>query len=135
MVISQLTEEEIHEFKEAFLLFDKDGNGTISIKELGVAMRALGQNPTEQQMMEIIHDVDLDGNGQVEFPEFCVMMKRYLGIPECLKKGSREVQMDLEGSMRIQKDPDGSRRIQKYLKDPDGCKWIWTNLGGSRKTQ
>ncbi|CAB3406033.1 unnamed protein product [Caenorhabditis bovis] len=78
MVISQLTEEEILEFKEAFLLFDKDGNGTISIKELGVAMRALGQNPTEQQMLEIIQDVDLDGNGQVEFPEFCVMMKRIM---------------------------------------------------------
>ncbi|VDM73507.1 unnamed protein product [Strongylus vulgaris] len=47
-VIRQLTEQEIDEFKEAFLLFDKDGNGTISTKELGIAMRALGQNPTEQ---------------------------------------------------------------------------------------
>lgn len=47
-MIRQLTEEEIEEFKEAFLLFDKDGNGTISTKELGIAMRALGQNPTEQ---------------------------------------------------------------------------------------
>uniref|UniRef100_A0A0K0CZN1 EF hand n=1 Tax=Angiostrongylus cantonensis TaxID=6313 RepID=A0A0K0CZN1_ANGCA len=86
-VIKQLNEEEIDQFKEAFLLFDKDGNGTISIKELGIAMRALGQNPTEQpridsdwkglqQILEIINDVDMDGNGQVEFPEFCVMMKR-----------------------------------------------------------
>ncbi|KAK6746969.1 hypothetical protein RB195_000301 [Necator americanus] len=49
-VIRQLTEEEIEEFKEAFLLFDKDGNGTISTKELGIAMRALGQNPTEQKV-------------------------------------------------------------------------------------
>ncbi|KIH53430.1 EF hand, partial [Ancylostoma duodenale] len=48
-VIRTLTEEEIEEFKEAFLLFDKDGNGTISTKELGIAMRALGQNPTEQE--------------------------------------------------------------------------------------
>lgn len=47
-VIRTLTEQEIEEFKEAFLLFDKDGNGTMSTKELGVAMRALGQNPTEQ---------------------------------------------------------------------------------------
>ncbi|KAK6019406.1 EF hand, partial [Ostertagia ostertagi] len=46
-VIRQLTEQEIEEFKEAFMLFDKDGNGTMSTKELGIAMRALGQNPTE----------------------------------------------------------------------------------------
>ncbi|EYC21055.1 hypothetical protein Y032_0020g202 [Ancylostoma ceylanicum] len=82
-VIRTLTEEEIEEFKEAFLLFDKDGNGTISTKELGIAMRALGQNPTEQQILEIINDVDIDGNGQVEFPEFCVMMKRL-----CIGHGS-----------------------------------------------
>lgn len=44
----QLTPEEIDEFREAFMMFDKDGNGTISTKELGVAMRSLGQNPTEQ---------------------------------------------------------------------------------------
>uniref|UniRef100_A0A0K0DNN2 Calmodulin n=1 Tax=Angiostrongylus cantonensis TaxID=6313 RepID=A0A0K0DNN2_ANGCA len=74
--VRQLNEEEIDQFKEAFLLFDKDGNGTISTKELGVAMRALGQNPTEQQILEIINEVDINGNGQIEFPEFCVMMKR-----------------------------------------------------------
>lgn len=44
----KLTLEEIDEFREAFMMFDKDGNGTISTKELGVAMRSLGQNPTEQ---------------------------------------------------------------------------------------
>ncbi|VDK47069.1 unnamed protein product [Anisakis simplex] len=85
-VIRQLTIEEIDEFREAFLLFDKenfnfliqDGNGTMSTKELGIAMRSLGQNPTEQEILEIINEVDIDGNGQVEFPEFCVMMKRIM---------------------------------------------------------
>lgn len=46
-IIKHLTPEEIDEFREAFMMFDKDGNGTISTKELGIAMRSLGQNPTE----------------------------------------------------------------------------------------
>ena len=33
------------EFKEAFSLFDKDGDGTITTKELGTVMRSLGQKP------------------------------------------------------------------------------------------
>jgi len=37
----QLTEEQIAEFKEAFSLFDKDGDGTITTKELGTVMRSL----------------------------------------------------------------------------------------------
>ncbi|KHJ90327.1 EF hand [Oesophagostomum dentatum] len=41
--IKQLTPEEVDEFREAFMMFDKDGNGTISTKELGIAMRSLGQ--------------------------------------------------------------------------------------------
>lgn len=31
-------------------MFDKDGNGTMNIKELGVAMRTLGMNPTEEEL-------------------------------------------------------------------------------------
>ncbi|CEF60998.1 Calmodulin-like protein 3 [Strongyloides ratti] len=77
-IIKQLTPEEIEEFREAFIMFDKDRNGTISTKELGVAMRSLGQNPTEQEILEMINEVDIDGNGQIEFPEFCVMMKRMM---------------------------------------------------------
>lgn len=34
------------EFKEAFMLFDKDHDGKITEAELGVVMRSLGQRPT-----------------------------------------------------------------------------------------
>ena len=39
----QLTEEQIAEFKEAFSLFDKDGDGTITTKELGLFNRKILQ--------------------------------------------------------------------------------------------
>ena len=48
-----LSEEQVAEFKEAFSLFDKDGDGTITTKELGTVMRSLGQNPTEAELQGV----------------------------------------------------------------------------------
>ena len=70
----QLTEEQIAEFKEAFSLFDKDGDGTITTKELGTVMRSLGQNPTEAELQDMVNEVDKDGTGSIDFPEFLTMM-------------------------------------------------------------
>ena len=50
----QLSNEQIAEFKEAFSLFDKDGDGSITTKELGTVMRSLGQNPTEAELQDMI---------------------------------------------------------------------------------
>lgn len=55
---------ECTEFKEAFSLFDKDGDGTITTKELGTVMRSLGQNPTEAELQDMINEVDADGEDE-----------------------------------------------------------------------
>ncbi len=56
MVVFILTE-----CKEAFSLFDKNGDGTITCDELGTVMRSLGQNPSEQEIKDMINEVDIDG--------------------------------------------------------------------------
>ena len=73
-----LTEEQTAEFREAFALFDKDGDGTISTKELGTVMNSLGQKPTIAELETMIKEVDIDGNGEIDFEEFLTMMAKKL---------------------------------------------------------
>nr|XP_022330789.1 calmodulin-like [Crassostrea virginica] len=75
-LVAELSEEQILEFREAFSLFDKDGDETITTKELGTVMRSLGQNPTESELQEMIQEVDVDGNGTIDFDEFLQMMAK-----------------------------------------------------------
>ena len=42
----KFTDEQVAEFKQAFALFDTDGNGFVTTDELGTVMRSLGQKPT-----------------------------------------------------------------------------------------
>eukprot|EP00069_Balaena_mysticetus_P009515 bmy_06262T0 len=75
---SYLSEEMIAEFKAAFDMFDADGGGDISVKELGTVMRMLGQTPTKEELDTIIEEVDEDGSGTIDFEEFLVMMVRQM---------------------------------------------------------
>ena len=55
--------------------------GTITTKELGTVMRSLGQNPTEGELQDMINEVDADGNGTIDFPEFLNLMARKMKVP------------------------------------------------------
>ena len=58
------SEEEI---REAFRVFDKDGNGFISAAELRHVMTNLGEKLTDEEVDEMIREADIDGDGQVIF--------------------------------------------------------------------
>nr|BCL59305.1 Gamillus-Nano-lantern_Ca2+_indicator_delC10 [synthetic construct] len=111
----QLTEEQIAEFKEAFSLFDKDGDGTITTKELGTVMRSLGQNPTEAELQDMINEVDADGNGTIYFPEFLTMMAR--------KMKDTDSEEEIREAFRVF-DKDGNGYISAAQ-----LRHVMTNLG------
>lgn len=64
------------EFKQAFEEFDKDRSGTISTKELLPVMRSMGQNPTEDEVLSLVIEYDVNGNGKLDFDEFMEMMRK-----------------------------------------------------------
>jgi hypothetical protein len=98
-----LTEEQIAEFKEAFSLFDKDGDGTITTKELGTVMRSLGQNPTEAELQDMINEVsspelqllrshtpDLH-SPQLHAESFCRLEMLGVAMPSCPSGASTDL--------------------------------------------
>ncbi len=83
------------EFRQAFLLYDKDSDGAINPKVLGSVMRTLGQNPTEDELKDLINEFDCEGlftrffigfffidffcfvgKGLIDFNEFLQMMAK-----------------------------------------------------------
>lgn len=53
-------------YKEAFSLFDKRGNGRVSLDSLGDLLRACGQNPTLAE----IRDLERNVGGDCEYPYY-----------------------------------------------------------------
>ena len=70
---NQLSKEQIEEFKEAFDLFDKNGDGQIESKDLGVVMRSLGYNPTGSELFDMIKKIDAE-SGTIDFTNFLTLM-------------------------------------------------------------
>merc|ERR1712193_280135 len=70
------TEEQKVEIKEAFELFDTDGSGSIASGELKVAMKALGFEPKPGEIEKLIHSVDDDGDGEMDYDDFERMMEQ-----------------------------------------------------------
>ncbi|KAM4699721.1 myosin light polypeptide 6 isoform 2-T2 [Discoglossus pictus] len=48
------SEDQIGDFKEAFYLFDRTGDGKIQYNQCGDVMRALGQNPTNAEVLKVL---------------------------------------------------------------------------------
>ncbi|ODV83243.1 hypothetical protein CANARDRAFT_177885 [[Candida] arabinofermentans NRRL YB-2248] len=41
-------------------------------------MRALGQNPTQQELIDLVNEIDTNGNSLIDFSEFLTMMARQI---------------------------------------------------------
>ncbi|KAI8041044.1 hypothetical protein M5D96_005295 [Drosophila gunungcola] len=62
------------ELREAFRLYDKQGNGFIPTTCLKEILKELDDQLTEQELDIMIEEIDSDGSGTVDFDEFMEMM-------------------------------------------------------------
>ncbi|KAI9900855.1 hypothetical protein N3K66_005117 [Trichothecium roseum] len=100
----QFTADELAHFREAFNVFDSNGNGQITKEDLGRVMRSLGQKPSDAELQDMLNEVDLDQSGAVDFQEFLQMMS---------KKGSKtSMEQELQEAFKVF-DADGTGTISR----------------------
>ena len=81
-ITDQLTPNQLNDLREAFDLFDKDGNGDISVNELHSLFRCFGARKTPEEIAEILVKFDEDQSGLIEFDEFVAMMAETILEPD-----------------------------------------------------
>lgn len=112
--MAKLSESQISDFKEAFTLFDRDGDGKITTQELGTVMRSLGQNPTEREVGDIIRAQGLSRT--VDFKEFLQAMATKM-------RGHQETEDEIREAFRVF-DKDGAGFVAAAE-----LRHVMTNLG------
>lgn len=104
----ELTEDQKQEVREAFDLFDSDGSGTIDVKELKVAMRALGFEPRKEEMKKMISEVDKEATGKISFNDFLAVMTQ--------KMAEKDTKEEILKAFRLFDDDETGKISFKNLK-------------------
>jgi len=73
----ELAADDVVRIRGCFDAIDEDQSGSIEAEELAVAFQLMGIKATRQEIFEALAEVDLDGSGKVEWPEFLYLMSRY----------------------------------------------------------
>merc|ERR1712022_87961 len=77
MMTAKMAEKDSREeIVKAFRLFDDDETGRISFKNLKRVAKELGENMTDEELMEMVDEADRDGDGEINEEEFLRIMKK-----------------------------------------------------------
>ncbi|KAG9090655.1 calmodulin-like 3, partial [Ceratobasidium sp. 392] len=95
-----LNEEQLEELREAFRIFDKNGDGRITASELGTMLRAMDKRPSDAEVQSMLDKADTNHDGVLDFPEFAALMGARLTISQAedeLRKVFKDFDLDRDG--------------------------------------
>ena len=76
MMTARSKKDTREEIDKVFKLFDDDGNGSISVKNLVRVAKELGESMTEEELKEMIEHADKAGTGSVSMDDFYRLMMK-----------------------------------------------------------
>ncbi|KAH0792687.1 EF hand family protein [Histomonas meleagridis] len=133
--IFSLTDNEKHDLRQAFNLFDKDGSGTIEASEFRVVLRVLGFNPTQEELHTLISSVCNNQNERIDFNEFTQILMKKISEPqpkEMIIQSFNNLDIDMDGYLSLEDLTEVSAELENGLTE-DELKEIILSVKGSRE--
>merc|ERR1719258_692153 len=98
----ELSEQQRSEIRQAFDLFDSEGQGVIDANALKVVLRALGFEPRKEEVKQMIASVDGAATGMIDFNEFLELLLQKMSEKDTKEDALRAFrQFDLDHQGRI----------------------------------
>ena len=77
---ASLSQDQLAQFQYCFKLFDSDKDGVINKADIKSSLTALGYNPTDVELKEMVSILDTNKNGEIDFEEFLGMVSKKMKI-------------------------------------------------------
>lgn len=130
----ELTAEQVENFRENFRLLDSDRDGFLTLTEVGILFRAFGQNPTDEELNDLLSQLPQSG---LDFDGFVQFFKKQYRPPtaeEVLIQAFQVFDLTDKGVLPAEKfkevmttlgEPLPEAEVDAILKEakagPDGC--------------
>ena len=83
-MVENLSEDKFNFLRATFEIYEE--NGSIPTKKLRMVMNHLGENPSNEELEQMIKEVDLDGNGKIDYEEFLYLVNKIRTEPDLEEK-------------------------------------------------
>ena len=89
-------DQQVKSLKRTFDQFDKEKQGAISVGTVETILKMMGMHVSSKDLEDIIQEIDEDGSGELEFPEFIQLAAKFL-----IEEDEEEMKWELKEAFRL----------------------------------
>ena len=120
----ELSEQQRHEIRQAFDMFDTEGQGVIDANALKVVLRALGFEPRKEEVAAMISSLDGGANtsGTIDFNEFLEILITKMSekdTKEDAMRAFRQFDLDHQGFISLANLQQVARELGETMTDEE----------------